>query len=231
LINVPSTFYVHAGLTDGTTYYYVVTAAKAGGESVASAQVSALPQGPSATTSTFIASPSSVVANGVAFTQLTVVVRTTSVFFDGRLYVHDIGGAGLVLDAATGGQLSTFGSRMIPAFKGDVGFFTKAISSTPFGVSLSATSLATGMSSWTFTGDGTLTTPPLVVGDRVFIGSSQGTLFAVDVATGKSSWSATVGAAIPIANEVGLSVALPGLAAGSGVLVVPTQTGLVAFGP
>jgi outer membrane protein assembly factor BamB len=156
---------------------------------------------------------------------------TTSVFFDGRLYVHDIGGAGLVLDAATGGQLSTFGSRMIPAFKGDVGFFTKAISSTPFGVSLSATSLATGMSSWTFTGDGTLTTPPLVVGDRVFIGSSQGTLFAVDVATGKSSWSATVGAAIPIANEVGLSVALPGLAAGSGVLVVPTQTGLVAFGP
>lgn len=38
--------YVHTGLTNGTTYYYVVTAVGAGGESVESAQVSTVPQVP-----------------------------------------------------------------------------------------------------------------------------------------------------------------------------------------
>jgi len=41
--------YVHTGLTNGTTYYYVVTTVSATGESVESAQVSAVPQVPVAT--------------------------------------------------------------------------------------------------------------------------------------------------------------------------------------
>jgi Fibronectin type III domain len=41
-----STTYTNTGLTNGTTYYYVVSAVNAGGESVNSAQVSATPQLP-----------------------------------------------------------------------------------------------------------------------------------------------------------------------------------------
>jgi formylglycine-generating enzyme required for sulfatase activity len=38
--------YIQSGLTNGTTYYYVVTAVNAGGESIASTQASAMPQVP-----------------------------------------------------------------------------------------------------------------------------------------------------------------------------------------
>jgi endoglucanase len=43
--NVTSTSYTNTGLTNGTTYYYVVSASNSAGSSVNSAQVSATPQG------------------------------------------------------------------------------------------------------------------------------------------------------------------------------------------
>jgi alpha-tubulin suppressor-like RCC1 family protein len=43
---IPGTFYTHAGLSNGVAYYYVVCAVNDGGESLASTQVSAMPQVP-----------------------------------------------------------------------------------------------------------------------------------------------------------------------------------------
>ncbi len=46
-IPVSSSPYTHSGLSNGTTYYYVVTAQNSAGESTESSQVSAMPTNPS----------------------------------------------------------------------------------------------------------------------------------------------------------------------------------------
>jgi fibronectin type 3 domain-containing protein len=52
--SVPGTNYTNTGLTNGTTYYYVVSAINAGGESANSAQASATPQATASNAATFV---------------------------------------------------------------------------------------------------------------------------------------------------------------------------------
>ena len=87
-----------------------------------------------------------------------------------------------------------------------------------------------GTSAWDFTGDGSLVTAPLVVGGLVFVGSSSGELYALDAATGASSWSTNVGSAIPAPNEYNLFERTSGLGAANGTLIVPAAGNkLVAY--
>jgi outer membrane protein assembly factor BamB len=70
---------------------------------------------------------------------------------------------------------------------------------------------------------------PIVVGSTVFVGSSSGMLYGLDLRRGQVVWSTNVGAGIPRPDEQNLSP-LTGLGAGQGLLVVPAGNRLAAYG-
>jgi outer membrane protein assembly factor BamB len=148
----------------------------------------------------------------------------TTALYQGQLWTRDWSTGNQVVDARSGAMLHGFEGDRIPAFLGSRAFIL--LDST-----LRAIDLATFATLWSFTGDGALTSAPLVAGGFVYITSRAGLVFAVDPSTGDSPWSAELGAFV---NEVGnthdfVFTPMPGLAAGQGVLLVPQGPLLVAF--
>jgi len=122
-----------------------------------------------------------------------------------------------VLDATTGTMTGGFNSDTPPAFICNLALYLQ--SGTLVGVDLPS-----GQVLWSFAGDGSLTSAPLIVNQTIYIGSSSGTLFGLNT-SGQQIWSTQVGAAIPALDE-----GTTGLGAGDGLLVVPTASVLVAYG-
>jgi len=145
----------------------------------------------------------------------------TPVIFGGRLYVGDTLTPKLMYDAATGAPLGSFPPGPPPAFSGSTGFFLT-------GSILKARDAYSGAVRWSFTGDGTLSSAPIVVNGYVYIGSSSGKVYALDGSTGANVWTGNVGSPIQTAESL---VTRPhtGLGAGDGVVVVPASTLLVAY--
>ena len=156
----------------------------------------------------------------------------TPAIHNGRVYARcSIDEPDLVLDLGDGRPLGNYDADPIPAFSGAVGVFLS-------GGTLEAVELATGKTLWTFTGDGQLTSAPLIAGNHVYVGSWPGNLYALELTTGRVVWSTNVGANIQPPEEHNATSPLTGLAAGGGMLLVPVffQTGsdrfeLAAFGP
>jgi alpha-tubulin suppressor-like RCC1 family protein/outer membrane protein assembly factor BamB len=146
----------------------------------------------------------------------------TPVVADGLVWVRD-NAAGLALDARTGQLAQVHSSVTTPAFDGARGYFRE-------GGSLVAREPRTQFPLWTFVGDGQLSSPPIVVGNHVYVGSVSGMLYAVDAVTGVSSWSANVGAPIKHPDEHNVSGPVTGLGAGHGLIAVPASNLLVAYG-
>jgi outer membrane protein assembly factor BamB len=146
----------------------------------------------------------------------------TPVLANGRLYVRDFEYPA-VLSAGTGKVLGPF-STSGPAPAVDSADIYDLSAST-----LTATSVSSGAVSWSFAGDGTLDSAPLVAAGTVFIGGSSGELYALSSSTGTVTWSTNVGAAIPAPDEQDVSAPLTGLATSGGLLVVPAGETLVAF--
>jgi outer membrane protein assembly factor BamB len=139
----------------------------------------------------------------------------TTALYHNQLYTRDSTGD-LILNASSGKLVGTYSANQPPAFSGSLGYFLN-------GSTLSAETLSNHSVVWTFTGDGKLVTAPIVDGAFVYIGSSQGNLYALDANTGNNVWSTNVGA--PMGHSEFAS-----LAAGGQIVAVPAGNQLSVYG-
>lgn len=144
----------------------------------------------------------------------------TPVLYRGRLYTRDRS-SGRVLNAATGALLDAFAAGPAPAFHDGIGVYLS-------GTTLRGEDAATGSERWTTTGDGYLSSAPLIVNDEVFVGSSQGGLFAYGLRDGELRWR-DESLRVEQPDEHNVSRPLTGLAAADGILVVPAGGNIVAY--
>ena len=150
----------------------------------------------------------------------------TPVYANGLLYMRDWSSLlGLIFDATTGVQAGNFNDPYwtpIPAFSTQTEFFLNA--GTLQGIDLTNRNVI-----WSFVGDGKLVSAPIIIDQVVIIGSSTGTVYAVDAATGSQIWSGAAGAAIAVPEQTSLTQPTTGFGAGEGYLVVPAGNVLSAW--
>lgn len=146
----------------------------------------------------------------------------TPVLANGLLYVRD-SSFPAVLHADTGSLASSFrSSGPAPAVSPSM-IFNQA-----GGVLTGAPAAPPSSVKWSFTGDGTLSSAPVVAGSRVIVAGTSGRVYAVSSSTGKVLWRGNAGAPVSAPDEHN-AVTLTGLAQSGGLLVVPAGSQLVAF--
>lgn len=145
-----------------------------------------------------------VVANGAVYSPIGSV-------YDGTLYA-----------AETGTVLGTFAADVAPAVTATTAYMLQS-------KTLRSIAVSNNQVNWSFAGDGALVTSPIVVNNYVFVGSSNGNLYAVDATTGAQLWTQKFSAAIPGSPAYAAFLPYTGLAAGDGLLVVPNGTSVTAF--
>jgi outer membrane protein assembly factor BamB len=147
---------------------------------------------------------------------------------NGVLYVpggfQSYGGA--TVNAETGATIGGYSADNMPAIGAQTGYFLE-------GGTLEAITLSSNAIAWSFTGDGELTTSPILVstptGSYVFIGSASGMLYGLDAGTGTVLWSVNVGGTLPAGAAWDAAIPLTDLSAGDGLLVVPVGTKVMAY--
>ena len=147
---------------------------------------------------------------------------TTPVLFNSRVYIRNNNIGNVALDSGTGIPVAEIQSLPAPAFHGSTGFFLNIST-------LEARDINSGTLKWSFTGDGTLSSAPIVVNGVVYVGSTSGKLYAVNANSGTNVWTGTVGATVDRPDERNFSVPLTGLGAGEGLIVVPATNLVVAY--
>jgi outer membrane protein assembly factor BamB len=141
-----------------------------------------------------------------------------SVVVGGLLYSPTGPGStdGTVFNAETGAATGqTYLSQSAPAIGSQVSYFLQGQNGT-----LVAVSNSTGNTLWSFTGDGTLFTAPVLVNNYLFIGGNSGQLYMLD---------ATTGAQLRSVNLATFIAQSSGVTAGDGVLIVPAGDTINAF--
>src|SRR6185369_5629061 len=156
----------------------------------------------------------------------------TPVLYNGRLFVRDPGSnADWIYDTQAFGLAGVFHSTSAPVFSGNRKFVLNPLqhSGGVYG-SVEAQDITNDeLVYWRVDGDGFLQSSMLVVNNYVYVGSNSGKLYALEAANGRLAWSTTAGTSIPSVAEWQTTQPLTGFAAAEGILVVPTDTTLVAY--
>jgi outer membrane protein assembly factor BamB len=128
-----------------------------------------------------------------------------------------------VYAAESGQVLGAFSAGAPPAIS-TTGVFTLENST------LQDAALSNNQILWSFAGDGTLVTSPIVVNNFVFVGASSGNLYSLDATTSASVWTKNLGAAIAGPATGGSATqGATGLSAGDGLLIVPAGNTVNAY--
>jgi outer membrane protein assembly factor BamB len=128
------------------------------------------------------------------------------------------GYSGMSFDAETGTFRSSYTTGAPPAIDAQTGYFLQ-------GGTLTAIGLSNSVIQWSFTGDGSLQTAPIVVNGYVFVAGASGNLYGLDALTGGVLWTASLGGTFDGRSSLPMS----GLSAGDGLLVVPVGNALTAY--
>lgn len=155
----------------------------------------------------------------------------TPVVADGVLYSPISGQTvGTIYDAQSGAVLGNFGGPSQVALTTTMAFAPVYNSNpnTPGANPLQGISRSNNQVLWTFNGNNALVGSPVVVNDYVFMGSSDGSLYAVDATSGAQVWTQNVGAAMR-SNTSGQVSIYTGMSAGEGLLVVPAGNTVSAY--
>ena len=144
-------------------------------------------------------------------------------YYRGRVYAMEYD-TGLVLDSATGGLVDSYWSEASPAVHGETLLLLEN------GL-LHALSRDDHAHRWWFRSrDGTrLVSSPLIVNSHAYIASAGGTVYALGLAGGRVLWQTSTGSSVFPSRHRSGGGALPGMAAGGGLLLVPAQSRLVAY--
>ncbi len=152
----------------------------------------------------------------------------TIVYADGRVLArrrantNTTNTTNTILDAATGNNIGSFQNSRIPAAANDRAYYLD-------NAMLTAVDPGTGNTNWTFTGDGGLSSAPLVIDNVVAIGSTSGNVYLLDALNGALLWTGTAGAGLNNTNEVNTVGVVTGLGLGAGYLLVPADNTLTGW--
>lgn len=138
------------------------------------------------------------------------------------IFFGRVGGALDLFDSATGNFRVQIASDRAPA----------VTDSAIIGVSagaLTSTRLSDFVQSWSFRGNGSFITAPVVVNNTAFAAADDNKVYAVDVGTGAKTWTGTSPVPLSGDSENGGPMPPSGPAAGENLLIFPAGNSLVAW--
>ncbi|MDX6286707.1 MAG: hypothetical protein QOG53_2192 [Frankiales bacterium] len=154
----------------------------------------------------------------------------------GRVYARQTTTSTMgVHDAATGALLFKTQSDGLPAIDAANGLIVsemrlvQGFAACASYCTVVARRASDGVPLWSFAGDKSITTPPLVVDGVVYVASVSGNVWGLDETTGRLVWRADLGQGVREFDEQNAGMSYAALGAGDGLLLVPSERGIVAF--